>query len=644
MRVLLNHRDLVIVCGTLLLFIPSSGANAQDWQVVWGDEFDEPAIDRSKWTFDTGPINDTVHYFTDRSVNARVEDGKLHIIAQKESYEGFEYTAALLKTSHAASWRYGRVEARIKLPGTNGFVPAFWMLPADDLYGWWPWGGEIDILEHPTNQVDRIYGTVHTGAYNSFTGSSPRGSHIRIHDAESAFHLYAIEWTADRMDFYVDEQMYFSFHNDHQGFATWPFDQPFYLILSMGVGGGWVGNPDATSVFPAVMEVDYVRVYQRVSDVTMQGADFVLAGSTGSIYSVPAIDGASYAWSVPGDALPASDPHRHYLAVDWGELSGEVVADIVTPHGVATVTYPVKVSSNVLKNAGFEKGVKYWSKTGPYPAQADFTLSAQEVHDGHHSLYVDVRTPGIHAWDAQLSQRGIHLDAGQPYHASFWAKTTQGSSDISAAVIHATDYTLYAVKTLTLGPQWEQYHFDFTAPADVNASFNLDLGGHTGQYFFDSFVLTTPQPSGWNQIINGDFFEGDAAWILNTWSTAQATGSVEQGEYAVDIHQGGNNAWDVHLGQTGLLIEKGKKYTVSFDAYAAVPRQISALVSKNTEPWTVYSGNQSIALTTSRQTYTYTFTMNQPTDPQARLGFDIGASSINVYFDNVLLKPSSGRE
>jgi len=124
---------------------------------------------------------------------------------------------------------------------------------------------------------------------------------------------------------------------------------------------------------------------------------------------------------------------------------------------------------------------------------------------------------------------------------------------------------------------------------------------------------------------------------------ADATGSVQNEEYAISIVSGGNDTWDIHLGQSNLLIEKGKKYAVSFDAYAASSRTIHAIVGKNAAPWTVYCGNQSFSLTTTKQTYTYSFIMNNPTDHQARLGFDIGASSADVYFDNIMLSEETAQ-
>ncbi len=297
------------------------------------------------------------------------------------------------------------------------------MLPEDQRYGYWPLSGEIDILEHPTNEIDKIYGTVHTGAYNSFTGSGPRGSTITISDAETEFHVYAIEWSEEKIDFFVDDQKYFTFNNEHSGFEAWPFDQSFYIILSMGVGGGWVGDPDASSIFPAIMEVDYVRVYQELDDVQISGEDYLPRYTKSSLYTLPNLEGASYKWKVSGDAEIVSGQNTNNILIDWNTLSGDVEAEINSNNTTYNYTYPVNVSNNYLKNYGFEKGVGHWFNTRPYPGDIDFVLDSTDPHTGKNCLYVDVKTISTNAWDVQLSQRDLLLEAGKQYNASFWAKS-----------------------------------------------------------------------------------------------------------------------------------------------------------------------------------------------------------------------------
>ena len=635
---LFHQAALRVACLLLCLSFFFTGLQAQDRQLVWADEFNDDIIDRSAWQFESGPSNDNVQYYTDRPDNAKIVDGKLQIIALKESYQGYEYTSAHIRTGQAYYWKYGRIEARIKVPGTPGFVPAFWMLSIDNMYGWWPLSGEIDIMEHPSNEVTRIYGTVHTEKYNLFSGTSPpRGGVIEIPDAETAFHLYAIEWGPEKIDFFVDEQKYYSFENDNGASDTWPFDQPFYIILNLAVGGGWVGSPDETTIFPAVMEVDYVRVYQEAGETSVQGPDFVTCQEKGTKYSLGELEGATCQWSVPGDAQIVSGQGTWEVTVDWGVFGGNISAVITSATGTFVKSLPVKVAPNYLKNPGFEKGVKFWNKSAGYPVKANFELTTETVLRGDQSIHVEVTDAGGDPWDVQLSQRDLVLKGGATYHAAFWAKAEGSQGQITAAVIHQNDYSLVANKVFTPSPDWTAYEFDFTVPSTMDAAFNIDLGGDTGNYYFDDFTLTTQQLAELNLLNNPDFFENDEEWGLFTLSGAEATGTVEDGGYKITITFGGTNPWDIYFGQNGLTIESGFEYRVSFDAYSDSPRQISALVGKDAEPWTVYSDEQLIPLTTEKQSYSYSFTMTEPTDTRARLGFDIGGDANTVYFDNIQL-------
>jgi beta-glucanase (GH16 family) len=625
---------IVRIFVNLLLIVYVADVSAADRILVWSDEFEGSTIDRSVWDFDIGPTNDNIHYYTDRPENAAIKDGALQIIAHKETYMGYDYTSALLSTKNSVSWRYGRFEARIKLPGSHGFVPAFWMLPADDRYGWWPNSGEIDIMEHPTNEVDKIYGTVHTRAYNLFNGSfPPQGDILQIPDAESAFHIYSVEWTPAEIDFYVDDQKYFSFTNDGNGTATWPFDQPFYLIANLAVGGGWVGEPDAGSQFPVIMEVDYVRVYQYPEDITINGPDFCTPEGSNVNYFVPLLDGETYSWSVPNRAHIISGQNSAEIEVDWDIFSGDIELGL----GSLVKELPVEVSSNLIKNEGFEKGVKYWKKSAAYPAEAGFILSDTEARSGSYSVFADVLSPGANAWDVQLVQTGIRLEKGKTYSVSLSGMKATGSGEISVSIINSTDFTLYGQANFSITDSWAEYAFNFVAPADASASFNLDLGSHTGSYYFDDLQLLPPQPEPINQVLNASFKEESTHWSLTVLAPAEASGGVLDGEFNVNISNGGINLWDINLAQAGIEILDGEQYIVSFDAYASAPRTISALTGQNEEPWTVYSGENSFNLSDRRQTCQYSFFMNNTSDPNARLVFDLGSNNEDVVIDNVFL-------
>jgi beta-glucanase (GH16 family) len=166
-----------------------------------------------------------------------------------------------MRTSGKVDWTYCRVDVRAKIPYGQGMWPAIWMLPTDWQYGGWPSSGEIDIMEH-VNSEEQIHGSVHTEAYNHKIGTQ-KSSQYPLADADEAFHVYSIVWTADKIDFLVDNNQYFSFANDNAGdYKTWPFDKRFHIILNVAVGGAWPGNPSPSTIFPKEMIIDYVKVYQ----------------------------------------------------------------------------------------------------------------------------------------------------------------------------------------------------------------------------------------------------------------------------------------------------------------------------------------------------------------------------------------------
>lgn len=247
-------------------------ATKTEYQLVWSDEFNGAGVpDSTKWSYDIGDGcpdlcgwgNNELEYYTDRPVNARRENGNLIIEARKESYRGRDYTSARLLTRGKKAWKYGRFEVRAKLPSGRGTWPALWMLPENWEYGGWPASGEIDIMEHVGHEPARVYATVHTDAFNHIDGTQNTDT-LRVPDAESAFHEYAIEWTPDEIRWYLDDELYSRFENQHKTFKEWPFDQPFHLILNMAVGGNWGGAKGVDdTIWPQQMLVDYVRVYKK---------------------------------------------------------------------------------------------------------------------------------------------------------------------------------------------------------------------------------------------------------------------------------------------------------------------------------------------------------------------------------------------
>lgn len=264
------------------------------WTLVWHDEFDGTTVDRGKWGFDLGNSlkagttlipgwgNDELQYYTDRTENAAVRDGELHIRALREQYQGCSYTSARLVSRGLMARTYGRFEFRARLPLGKGAWSALWMLPQDDAYGSWASSGEIDIMEARGQQPEKVLGTLHYGARwpkNTFSGREftfPAPAGI------DTYHVYSLEWQPGAIRWYVDGMLYAtqdfwwsSSAKDGAGNGVapaseaelnpWPapFDKPFYLIMNLAVGGRFLGNPDERTPFPAELVVDYVRVYER---------------------------------------------------------------------------------------------------------------------------------------------------------------------------------------------------------------------------------------------------------------------------------------------------------------------------------------------------------------------------------------------
>lgn len=240
--------------------------------LVWSDEFDGVQLDPEVWFFETGDgsqygipgwgNNELQWYLPD---SAELSNGLLIVTAREESRGGKDYTSARINTRDRFAFRYGRIEAHIRLPGGQGLWPAFWLLPQDNVYGTWAASGEIDVMEAinlGASGGNFVHGTIHYGGQwpnNVFTGDQ----YMVSTNATTDFHNYVLEWDETEMRWYVDDMLYAvqnAWGTTSAPFPA-PFDQPFYILLNVAVGGNWPGSPDVGTIFPVTMEVDYVRVY-----------------------------------------------------------------------------------------------------------------------------------------------------------------------------------------------------------------------------------------------------------------------------------------------------------------------------------------------------------------------------------------------
>jgi beta-glucanase (GH16 family) len=249
--------------------IPDNDAAA--WQLVWSDEFEGPVgapVDRSKWAFDVGNGgwgNAELEFYTARTVNAALDGrGALAITALREALSGSAYTSARLKTQNLFAFTRGRVEGRVQVAAGQGMWSAFWLLGNDIERVSWPACGEIDVMENLGREPGIVHGTFHGPGYSGADG--PTAAYTMPAGGRYAddFHIFAIEWTADAIAFEVDGEVYATRSSASlPAGKAWVFDHPFFMLINLAVGGTWPGAPDATTVFPQTMRVDYVRVYQK---------------------------------------------------------------------------------------------------------------------------------------------------------------------------------------------------------------------------------------------------------------------------------------------------------------------------------------------------------------------------------------------
>ena len=250
-------RTCIFISIILVLF---SSCGKQGNNLVWSDEFNYTGLpDTTKWGNEVGSIrNHELQYYTYRRIeNSVVKNGNLMLIGIREPWEGFDYTSASINSLGKFSTRYGKVEARMKLPVGQGIWPAFWMMGTNIAQVGWPRCGEIDIMEH-INSNPLLYGTAHW--YNEKHISSGGTIPCDV----SQYHVYAVERSTDSIRWLVDNNRYFAIGIKDGENSTQEFHEPFYIMLNLAIGGDWPKDPDSTSVFPDTVFVDYVRVYKEL--------------------------------------------------------------------------------------------------------------------------------------------------------------------------------------------------------------------------------------------------------------------------------------------------------------------------------------------------------------------------------------------
>lgn len=279
-KIHINNRFFMNICllASVSFFFTSCRKDSiqnlpeRNWELVWSDEFNGAANtspDNAKWNFNVGTGvngwgNGEYQFYTNRTNNVRLDgNGVLEITARQEGFSGSNYTSGRITTQGKFAYKYGRFEAKIKTPTGPGIWPAFWMMGENITTVSWPQCGEIDILEQKGQESHITYATIHGPNYSG--GNSIGKSYALAKGRFNLdYHIYAVEWTENQIDFFVNDFLFHRITKDQvEAKGQWVFNQPFFLLLNVAVGGNYVGFPTSGTPFPQTMYVDYVRVYKQ---------------------------------------------------------------------------------------------------------------------------------------------------------------------------------------------------------------------------------------------------------------------------------------------------------------------------------------------------------------------------------------------
>ncbi len=413
-------------------------------QLIWSDEFDGTSLNSGNWSYETGNGQDgwgtgQLDYATNRNENVRVEDGKLILELRKENYSGYEYTSGRLVSYQKQSFKYGRIEARIKGVDTQGLGFAFWMLGEDYETVWWPKCGEIDIMENTGGDPGFNIGTAHF--QESWGHHYDQGSYT-LTEGKFAddFHVFAIEWTPKHIKWFIDDVNYHTFDITDPINNYRLFDRPFFIILSTGVGGSYSGNPDATTVFPMTAEIDYVRVYQGAFSASIEGETSVMEQTYGVTYRIDVPEANAYQWTVPSDAEIVSGQGSSTISVNWGSTSGDISVSTNGDCGDNTYSLAVEVknatsSDNLaLNKTTYTSSNENASYSGNYCVDGD--VSTRWASDWSEPQWVYVDLEKVYDIDQVILKwqyaRATAYEVQTSYDATNWTTIyteTNGSGD-----------------------------------------------------------------------------------------------------------------------------------------------------------------------------------------------------------------------
>ncbi len=630
-------------------FVDNPDKSDEGYVLVWSDEFDGDSLDTTKWDYQYGTGsqygldgwgNSELQYYTDRTENVRVEDGKLIITAikEEEKYEGMPYTSGRIRTmtnedEALFSTTFGRVEARIKMPSGEGLWPAFWMLPVDeDIYGGWAASGEIDIMEARGRLPERAGGTAHYGkvwpnnVYNGEDYVFPEGTDI------TDYHIYALEWEPEALRWYVDGECFYTldrWYSQGKYSATEytrpaPFDVPFYILFNLAVGGTF--DPDANldnAEYPASMEVDFVRVYHKE-----EGYDTAGLEDAGAVDSRDKEGFAAYAESY---------------------TDGEYTEYIVDKEFSTMNTEAIKNT-----DTGIVPESKDWQfAVGNFGGAA--TAAVEELEEGNFAK-IDISEGGNQSYAVQLIQHFPVIE-GYSYQVSFEAKASEDRNFVvSPSGDGDNGWVKYASTDITVSKEVMRYSFIFkmNSTTDPTARLEFNLGLTEGSVWIGNVSVTLvdveggvdddmkkPSLFGGNLIYNGTFDEGNkrlAFWHaedLNVAVPSFVTGEDGVADYSrmAELTAEGEAP---ALYQKGIQLLGGKEYYLRFDLLGDADTEVN--VTLIGADGTVYMEETcAYAAGSSAERFSFHFTMPEGADDEDATFMITLPEGGSIKLDNIKL-------
>lgn len=544
----------------------------EGYTLKWEDNFDGKELNRKDWNVELhepGWVNEELQEYVDSEENIYLKDGMLYLnpVQTPDGKGGYTYTSGRVSTQNKQDFTYGMFECRAKVPYGKGYLPAFWLMATDEnIYGQWPRCGEIDIMEVLGDQPKTLHGTIHYG--NPHSQSQGDYSLTTIESFASDFHTFNCEWEPGKITWYVDGVKYHEESDwysttEGQGTLTYPapFDQPFYIILNLAVGGSWVGYPDETTSFdnnPFI--VDYVRVYQKDSydeNVTRPVEEFVMR-----------------------------DPNEDGNYVNNGDFSVE-------------------------ENLNDSDDWKF--------LLADGGKGAAEIADN--MLTITTEEDGNVDYSVQLVQPNIPMQKGSTYKISFDAWASEDRTTHLAVKAPDRGWIEYfGTETVKLTTEKTSYEYEFQMQnaSDANGRLEFNMGAADSVatiYLTNVRVDLVSQASAeelnkkevladGNHLYNGKFREGDAHmgfWEITNNSNAQigVTDFADGRRLKVETDKN-SKLGDVKVGQSGLAIKPGKDYVLTFSAESAKKQDIVVNICGKEYPLSLKKGKEEYTIKISK--------------------------------------------